>query len=46
MAKDLFPIDTYKALFSIQFIEETIVEYGVTLVVYDPDIEEVVLWTK
>ncbi|MDI9640687.1 XisH family protein [Geitlerinema calcuttense] len=40
------PIDTYDTLFSRLFIQDSIAEYQIKLLVFDPDKQEVVLWKR
>ncbi len=38
------PVDTYKQFFTIGFIHDRLTRYQVRLIVYDPKLEEIVLW--
>lgn len=38
------PVDSYKQFFTIDFINDSLIRYQVHLIVYDPKLEELVLW--
>jgi len=38
------PLDTYHEFFRLKFIQERIQEHDVKLLIFRPDLEEIVLW--
>lgn len=38
------PVDSYKQFFTIDFINDSLIRYQVRLIVYDPKLEELLLW--
>ena len=38
------PLETYQEFFRLKFIQERIEEYDIKLLIFRPDVEEIVLW--
>jgi len=38
------PLETYEELFRLRFIQRRVEEYDIKLIIFRPDLEEIVLW--
>ena len=38
------PLETYDELFRLRFIQKRVEEYDIKLIIFRPDLEEIVLW--